>query len=114
MGDTSTTYSEFWYDMMDLKSSDILNGTTQLNVYKDFVTNIYKHASDFKGSGIRGEEIEAVLNEIESYMKTVLSDESNASLVEYIDSNLDNAWTAYNAAYGSTSMIETTTPEEGE
>ena len=107
MGDTEVSYSDFWYDLIDLKNSEILNPKTQLYVYEDFITNIYKYSADFKTSGIEGSEISGMLTEIEEKMKSVTKDASNEKLVDYINRNLSNAWTAYNAAYGSTSTVGT-------
>ena len=107
MGDTEVSYSDFWYDLIDLKNSEILNPKTQLYVYEDFITNIYKYSADFKTSGIDGSEISGMLTEIEEKMKSVTKDASNEKLVDYINRNLSNAWTAYNAAYGSTSTVGT-------
>jgi serine/threonine protein kinase len=107
MGDTEVSYSDFWYDLIDLKNSEILNPKTQLYVYEDFITNIYKYSADFKTSGIEGSEISGMLTEIEEKMKLVTKDASNEKLVDYINRNLSNAWTAYNAAYGSTSTVGT-------
>ncbi len=107
MGDTEVSYSDFWYDLIDLKNSEILNPKTQLYVYEDFITNIYKYSADFKASGIEGSEISGMLTEIEEKMKLVTKDASNEKLVDYINRNLSNAWTAYNAAYGSTSTVGT-------
>ena len=97
MGDTEVSYSDFWYDLIDLKNSEILNPKTQLYVYEDFITNIYKYSADFKTSGIEGSEISGMLTEIEEKMKSVTKDASNEKLVDYINRNLSNAWTAYNA-----------------
>lgn len=47
-----------------------------------------------------------MLTEIEEKMKSVTKDASNEKLVDYINRNLSNAWTAYNAAYGSTRLLE--------
>jgi hypothetical protein len=44
-------------------------------------------------------------------MTNVTKDASNEKLVDYINNNLSNAQTAYNAAYGSTSTVGT---EEGQ
>lgn len=107
MGDTEVSYSDFWYDLIDLKNSEILNPKTRLYVYEDFITNIYKYSADFKTSGIEGSEISGMLTEIEEKMKSVTKDASNEKLVDYINRNLSNAWTAYNAAYGSTSTVGT-------
>lgn len=107
MGDTEVSYSDFWYDLIDLKNSEILNPKTQLYVYEDFITNIYKYSADFKASGIEGSEISGMLTEIEEKMKSVTKDASNEKLVDYINRNLSNAWTAYNAANGSTSTVGT-------
>lgn len=107
MGDTEVSYSDFWYDLIDLKNSEILNPKTQLYVYEDFIANIYKYSADFKTSGIEGSEISGMLTEIEEKMKSVTKDASNEKLVDYINRNLSNAWTAYNAAYGSTSTVGT-------
>lgn len=107
MGDAEVSYADFWYDLVDLKQSEILNPKTRLYVYKDFVTNIYKYSADFKAAGVDGQEIEDMLNEIETHMSSTTRDTSNENLVDYINNNLENAWTAYRAAYGSTSTVGT-------
>lgn len=114
MGDAAASYSDFWYDLVDLKNSEILNPKTQLYVYKDFITNIHIHSADFRQAGVDGQEIENMLTEIENHMATVQRDASNDALYDYINNNLTNAWTAYNAAYGRTATIQeqTTTGEE--
>lgn len=114
MGDAAASYSDFWYDLVDLKNSEVLNPKTQLYVYKDFVTNIHGHASDFRQAGVDGTEIENMLNEIESHMSNVTRDASNEVLYDYIMNNIPNAWNAYNAAYGSTSTIVPNDNESGE
>lgn len=110
MGDAAASYSDFWYDLVDLHNSEILNPKTQLYVYKDFITNIHRYASDFRQSGIDGQEIDNMLTEIENYMGGIQKDASNEALYDYIMNNLPNARAAFEAAYGRTATIETTMP----
>lgn len=106
MGDAVVSYSDFWYDLMDLKKSEVLNPKTQLYVYKDFVTNIYKYSAEFRQTGVDGKEIDDTLKEIETYMQGVQKDASNEALYDYIITNLPNARNAYETSYGRTSTLE--------
>ena len=106
MGDAVVSYSDFWYDLIDLKNSEVLNPKTQLYVYKDFVTNIYKYSAEFRQTGVDGTEIDNMLTEIETYMQGVQKDASNEALYDYIMTNLPNARNAYETSYGRTSTLE--------
>lgn len=108
MGDSGASYQDYWYDLVELKNREALKPKTQLYVYKNIITNIYKDSVNFKTAGVDGKEIEKMLDEIEQYMSTkVTKDSSNDNLVDYINKNLERARTAYLTAYGSTSTVGT-------
>ena len=99
MGDNDN-FSEFWYDLVDLNSSDVINQKTQLYMYKNFVGFIYSYSNQFRDAGVKEDEISAVLSEIKSYMGTVTKTTGNEEIVDYINQNMDLTENAFKTAYG--------------
>lgn len=73
-GDSTTSYKDYWADMMELVSGKNLveqdNSKMALVMYKNFVYQIYTYTIQFKDAGITEDEMNAELDKIESRLNT--------------------------------------------
>lgn len=102
MGDTGTSFAEYWNGYLQLYQSENVNAVTRLHILKDIVTNIYSYAVEFKNAGIELTDITGILDDIEKEIATKQYDIKNpteASLNGYLKENIPNARRAIMAAY---------------
>ena len=87
-GDRTTTYRDYWEDMMELISGKNLveqdNSKMALVMYKNFVYQIYNYTVQFKSAGVMEEEITGELDKVEARLKTdiVVINESDRGEIE--------------------------------
>lgn len=87
-GDSTTTYKDYWTDMMELISGKNLveqdNSKMALVMYKNFVYQIYNYTVQFKSAGITEDELNNELDKVESRLKTdiVIPNESDRAEIE--------------------------------
>lgn len=107
-GDMKVNYSEFWQDLVEVTSGDIIssdNITTAMIVYCEACTQIYNHAMQFKNAHIERADIENLLSKIEHTTKTEIKgeieidDEHNLNLYEQTQEALELAYKAVENAY---------------
>lgn len=87
-GDSTTTYREYWTDMMELVSGKNLveqdNSKMALVMYKNFVSQIFNYAEQFKAAGVKEDELTAELDKVESRLKNdiIVLNESDRAEIE--------------------------------
>lgn len=87
-GDSTTTYREYWTDMMELISGKNLveqdNSKMALVMYKNFVSQIFNYAEQFKAAGVKEDELIAELDKVESRLKNdiIVLNESDRAEIE--------------------------------
>lgn len=87
-GDRTTTYRDYWEDMMELISGKNLveqdNSKMALVMYKNFVYQIYNYTVQFKSAGVMEDEITGELDKVEARLKTdiVVINESDREEIE--------------------------------
>lgn len=73
-GDSTTTYKDYWDDMMTLISGKNLvqqdNSKMALVMYKNFVYQIYNYTIQFKSAGITENELNDELDKVETRLNT--------------------------------------------
>ena len=87
-GDRTTTYKDYWDDMMQLISGKNLveqdNSKMALVMYKDFVYQIYNYTVQFKAAGITEDQLNSELDKVESRLNTdiIVENESDRAYIE--------------------------------
>lgn len=94
-GDSVVSYKEYWEDLVDITSGDIMasdNATTALMVYKEMVYQIYCNANKFKKDGITQEEMQEQLDNISERLNSdiTVTDETNADRIDTLKTTLEN------------------------
>lgn len=107
-GDSTTTYKDYWKDLTELVSGNLVemdNVKTALVMYNEVVYQIGQNPLSFKAAGVTSEELTAQLDKTQSRLETdiIVLNESDRTdienLKEKILGNIDWARTQVNIAY---------------
>jgi len=107
-GDAIIGYGDYFRDLCEITKGDIAktdNSTTALMVYKEMISQIYKHCNEFKKDGISYEEMNNQLENIKERLKTDIdADSAQSDRIEKtkstLEENLKLAQRSLNEAFG--------------
>lgn len=94
-GDSTTTYRDYWKDLTELVSGNLVemdNVKTALVMYKEVVYQIGQNSLSFKAAGVTKDELIAQLDKTESRLQTdiiVLNESDRAEIEQLKNSTLD-------------------------
>jgi len=100
-GDESTTYADYWDDLMELYKLDVIdldNEVTALRLYHEIIFQVFNNTNEFKNADVGYDEMENVVRDIMAkinQMKT--SSQRDAVVWELKASILENAKRALRA-----------------
>ncbi len=110
-GDTSVSYSDYWYDLISLAEGNLVEATenkmTALAVYQELATQIYNNTSKFKNAGITEAQMTEQLDNIESRLQTdIIIDDANnqqmtVEMMEKVQTTVDQARTQVAITFGT-------------
>lgn len=109
-GDSTTTYKDYWKDLTELVSGNLVemdNVKTALVMYNEVVYQIAQNPLSFKAAGVTSDELIAQLDKTQSRLETdiIVLNESDRTeiedLREKIQDNIQRARTQVNIAYSS-------------
>lgn len=88
-GDSTTTYRDYWKDLTELVSGNLVemdNVKTALVMYKEVVYQIGQNPLNFKAAGVTKEELNAQLDKTESRLQTdiIILNESDKTEIEVL------------------------------
>lgn len=110
-GDSTTTYRDYWTDLKELVSGNLVemdNTKTALVMYKEMVYQIGQNPLNFKTAGVSKDELLAELDKVKTRLDTdiiVLNESDRAeieSLKDTILGNIEWAKTQVEIAYSNT------------
>lgn len=91
-GDEVISYADYWTDLVEISDGNIAwqdNSTTALMIYKEMVSQIGKHANEFKKAGISYEEMIAQLENVRTRLDTdILPTPENEDRIQALKDNL--------------------------
>ncbi|MDD2980447.1 MAG: serine/threonine-protein kinase [Hespellia sp.] len=92
-GDTTTTYRDYWNDMVKLVDGNLVemdNNKTALVMYKELVYRIGEDCLNFKASGVTKEELESQLDKTKSRIETdiVILNENERTEIESLEKTI--------------------------
>lgn len=88
-GDSTTTYKDYWTDLTELVSGNLVemdNSRTALVMYKELVYQIGQNTLNFKAAGVTQEQLEDELDKVKSRLSTdiVILNENERTEIEVL------------------------------
>lgn len=91
-GDEGTTYLEYWNDMVQLTSGNLVqadNVRTALVMYEEFISQMYRHCLQFQQAQVTKEEMEKQIANIENRLNAdIPRDEAFKEEIQAIQENI--------------------------
>lgn len=115
-GDANITYRQYWDDLIALSEGNLVeidNENTALIMYREMVSQIVSHTIEFKNDGVKKEEMDAQIENIESHLASDFASvsESNREYVrverEKLEDSIDTAKRVIQSAFSGVREEET-------
>lgn len=103
-GDEGTTYLEYWNDMVQLTSGNLVqadNVRTALVMYEEFISQMYRHCLQFQQAQVTKEEMEKQIANIENRLNAdIPRDEAFKEEIQAIQENIRRVRRLMDTVYG--------------
>lgn len=103
-GDEGTTYLEYWNDMVQLTSGNLVqadNIRTALVMYEEFISQMYRHCLQFQQAQVTKEEMEKQIANIENRLNAdIPRDEAFKEEIQAIQENIRRVRRLMDTVYG--------------